>query len=98
MSPEYQRLRQTADRLYYRFNDVVDDKGAAAGLASEARNVVEDFDQQKKPRSIDDRVKRVIEQLGHIRADGAVIDSGDADDLRDRYEDLREELRGLDNY
>lgn len=98
MSPEYQNLRQVADKLYYRFNDVVDDKNAAAGLASDVRNVVEDFDQQKKPRSIDDRIKRVIDQLSNIRTDGAVMDSGDADDLRDRYEDLREELRGLDNY
>lgn len=98
MNPDYQRLRQVADRLYYRFNDVVDDKNAAASLAREVRNVVEDFDQQKKPRSIDDRVKNVIGQLEQIRSSGTAISPSDADDLRDRYEDLRRDLRDLENY
>ena len=98
MNPDYQRLRSEADKLFYRFKDVLDDPAAAGGLAGEVRNVVEDFEQNKKPRSIEDRIKRVIDHLERVRSEGSVISSGDADDLVDRYEDLRRELRKLDNY
>lgn len=98
MNDEYKQLRSIADKIYYRFNDVLDDSGAAGSLAGEVRNIVEDFEQQKNPRSIEDRIKRVIEHLKDIRSDGAVMDSRDADDLIDRYEDLRQDIRGLSNY
>lgn len=99
MSPEYQRLRQQADRLWHRFNDTVDDKDLARGLEKEIRAVVEDFEQGKKPRSIDDRVKRVLQLIHEFKDAGPeAMDFGDLDDLHDGYEDLRGELRDLDNY
>src|SRR3712207_5658899 len=99
MSPDYKRLRGEADRIYYRFNDVLDDKGAAGSLVSEVRNVVEDFDQQKKPRSIEDRIKRVQQQLRALDDQcSTAMDASDIDDLLDRYEELRQDLHDLDNY
>jgi hypothetical protein len=98
MNPEYKDLRIKADKIFYRCNDVLDDKGAAGSLTGEVRNVVEDFEQGKNPRSIEDRIKRIIEQLKDIRSQGQIMDTGDADDLIDRYEELREELRGMSNY
>lgn len=98
MSQDYKDLRSQADRIFYRFNDVLDDRGAAGSLASEVRNVVEDFDMQKAPRSVEDRIKRLVEQLKRVRSEGKIMDAGDADDLIDRYEELREQLRRLPNY
>jgi uncharacterized coiled-coil DUF342 family protein len=99
MSPDYQRLRQQADRLWHRFNDTVDNKDNARGLEQEIRAVVEDFEQNKKPRSIDDRVKRCLEQIHHFKDTGPdTMDFGDLDELHDGFEELREELRDLDNY
>ncbi|MDB5181619.1 MAG: hypothetical protein JWP13_382 [Candidatus Saccharibacteria bacterium] len=99
MSPDYQRLRSIADRIYNRFNDVVDNHSGARGIAGEVRNIVEDFEMNKKPRSIDDRVKRTIESLKQLRhGDSGTMDVGDIDELIDQYEDLRREIRSLDNY
>ena len=98
MNDEYKQLRGFADKIFYRFNDVLDDRNAAGGLAGEVRNVVEDFEQQKNPRSIEDRIKRLIDQLKAARSSGQIMDSGDADDLIDRYEELRQRIRELSNY
>lgn len=98
MSPEYQNLRGQADKIWFDFNDKVDDKSAAGGLEREIRGVVDDFEQQKNPRSIEDRVKRVIDQLEDMRSGGTVMDAGDADDLVDKFEELRQDLRRLPNY
>jgi hypothetical protein len=98
MNPDYKELRSQADRLHYRFNDVCDDKNAAAGMAGEVRNVVEDFEMNKSPRSIDDRVKRLLEELKRARSSGQPISSTDALDLIQHYEQLREELHRLPNY
>lgn len=99
MSPDYQNLRGVADKLFYRFKDVVDDTAAASGLAGEVRNIVEDFEMNKNPHSIEDRIKRVIESLKELRrGDSNTMDFGDVDELIDQYEDLRESLRDSDNY
>lgn len=98
MSPEYKALRSSADKLFYRFNDVCDDRAAAAGMASEVREVVEDFERNKNPHSIEDRVKRLIEELKRTRSAGHPISSGDADELVQHYEELRAEIRRLPNY
>lgn len=99
MDQNYQELRRQADRLWHRCNDCVDDKNAARSLLDETRNVVEDFEMNKKPRSIDDRIKRVIQELEELKRGGSeVMDFGDIDELRDGYEELREDLRKLPNY
>ncbi len=99
MDPNYQELRRQADRLFHRFNDCVDDKNATRQLQEELRDVVEDFEMNKKPRSIDDRIKQVLQKLEELKdGDGQSIDHGDIDELHDGYEDLREDLRKLPNY
>jgi hypothetical protein len=99
MNDDYKRLRERADHLFRRFNDTVDNGAAAGSLAAEIRNVVEDFEMSKSPRSIDDRVKRVMEGLDELKRSGPdTMDYGDIDELHDGYEDLRGELRDLDNY
>jgi hypothetical protein len=100
MNDDYQRLSREADKLFHYFNDVVDNHPAAARIASDAQNVREDFEQIKGPRSVEDRIKRVIEELKQLKHgnDGSTMDFGAIDDLIDKYEELREEVRDLDNY
>jgi hypothetical protein len=101
MDDDYQRLRQDADKLFYHFKDHVDDKSsdAAQSLEKDVRAIVDDFEAQKKPRSIEDRIKRVQQTLRSLdNAASPVMDAGDIDELVDQYEDLRQDLRELDNY
>lgn len=99
MNPEYQALRSIADKLFYRFKDVTDDRAASSSIASEVRNVVEDFEMNKNPHSIEDRVKRIIEGLRNIDDhSNSTMDSGHVDELTEAYEDLREHIRKLSNY
>lgn len=99
MNDDYKRLRQTAERIMYRFRDVTDDHAAARSIESDVRNVVEDFEMNKEPRSIDDRVKRIMAALEKLNdGDGQTIDHNDINELIDQYEELREDLRDLDNY
>ncbi len=99
MTDDYQRLHQQADRLYHRLKDVVDNHAAGDVVAADARNVAEDFEMNKQPRSIEDRVKRVTESLKQLeRGDGQTIDFNNLEELVDNYEELREEIRELDNY
>lgn len=99
MSPEYESLRSQADKLFYRFNDVVDDKAAAGALLGNVRNVVEEFEMNKNPHSIEDRVKNIIEEVKQIaRGETQIMDRGNAEELVHSYEKLREQIRGLPNY
>lgn len=99
MNDDYKRLRSQADRIWHRFNDDVDSRSAAAGIERNVREVVEDFERQREPRSIEDRIKTVIQQLKNLRETGPeTIDFGDIDEIVDQYEDLRRDLRDLENY
>jgi chaperonin cofactor prefoldin len=99
MNPEYQRLRDQADQLFHRFNDVVDDKGATGTLLGNIRNVVEEFEASKNPHSIEDRVKNIIEELKEFRSEGnQAMETGHAEELIADYEKLREQIRDLSNY
>lgn len=99
MSPDYKNLRGEADKLFYRFKNVVDDTAAASGLAGEVRGVVEDFDSNKNARFIEDRIKRLIESLKALRRSGSdTMDAGNVAELIDKYEELRQQVRKADNY
>jgi len=99
MDPNYQELRRQADRLFHRFNDCVDDKNVTRQLQEELRDVVEDLESNKKPRSVEDRIKRVLQELEELKdGDGQSIDYADIDELHDGYEELRADLRKLPNY
>ncbi|HSH18258.1 MAG TPA: hypothetical protein VK978_02650 [Candidatus Saccharimonadales bacterium] len=99
MNDDYKRLREEANELYHRFNDTVDDRVAAAGLKEDVRNIVEYFEMNKPPRSIEGYIKEVQQQIRSLdNQASAAMDADDLDELLDGYEDLREELRELDNY
>lgn len=101
MNAQYQELHRQADRLYHRFRDKVDqpDSDAMRRLEQELKQVVEDFESDRKPRSIEDRIKRVIGALDDLQHHGGtMIDFADADELHDQYEDMRRDLRKLPDF
>lgn len=97
MDPKYKALQQQADRLQYKMNDWIDDKGhpLGAALIKESREVREDLESNKPPRSVEDRVKRLIQ---HLRQDSPAISPEHAQSMENDYEDLRRSLRELPNY
>ncbi len=99
MNEDYGRLRVQAERLHYRFNDSVDDRQSSGQLKQDIRDIVDAFEMSKNPHSIEDMVKRVQQQLRSLdNAASPVMDAGDIDELVDGYEELRADLRELDNY
>jgi hypothetical protein len=97
MDPNYKPLHREADKLQHRVNDWIDDRGHPAGsaLLKESREVMEDIERNKAPRSVEDRIKRVQQ---YLRQDSPAISPDHAKTLEDDYEDLRRGLRSLPNY
>ncbi len=61
MNDDYRDIHEQAQRLYYQFKDTADNTGAAETreLQEQIVQVREDIEANKKPRSIEDRIKRV---------------------------------------
>jgi hypothetical protein len=99
MNAYYQSLRQEADQLFHKFNDVVDDRVATGGLKLELRDIVEWCEMEKNPHSIEDKIKHVDEELRQLSRSGVQeIDRGHVDMLIDMTEHLRENVRRMPNY
>lgn len=101
MKSEYKDIHNQAERLYFRFKDKVDQPDAPEmqALLREIREVAEDIESDKQPRSIEDRIKHVMSQLESLKhSGGTMMDASDADELQDGYEDIRNDLRELPNY
>lgn len=97
MDPNYKPLQKEADRLQHRMNDWIDDRNdpTGASLMREAREVMEDIESSKAPRSVEDRIKRVQRLL---QQDTPAISPEHAKTMEDEFEDLRRRLRDLPNY
>ncbi len=101
MNEDYDDIHEQAQRLYYQFKDTVDNTATPEmrELQEQIIQVREDIEANKKPRSIEDRIKRVQDLLHDIRENGAALmDPGDAEELYEAYKDLREQVRELPNY
>lgn len=101
MNANYKPLQQRADRLQYRLHDCIDDDSVAAGQQASqmARNVREEIEANKPPRSIESRITQLQRQLEAIKSHPSpVMSPQDAHNLLEDYEDLRREVRRLPNY
>lgn len=102
MNPsQYARARNQAEDLEYKLKDLLDDKNnsSAQALLSGAKAILEDFESQKNPRSIEDKVRRIIDQLESLsRQKQEVIDYRHADLIQNGYARMRQDLRNFDNY
>lgn len=101
MDPKYKELQKQADSLHSRYlgmRDAPDDQ-LAVWLDKQTKEIREDLEQGKAPRSVETRVLEVLKQLEHAKSEPSpAISQQDAGALRSEYEHLREKLRGLSNY
>ncbi len=97
MDPKYKAMHQQADRLQHKMNDWIDDRSLPAGsaLLRESREVMEDLESNRPPRSVEDRIKRLKQ---HLQQESPAISPDHAKAMEDAYEDLRREVRELPNY
>lgn len=85
-----------AIEMQYKLRDYIDDPShnVVDELKNEVQRLTDEIESQKNPRSIEDRVKQIIKLLESAEETTA-ISQGHLDDLRDRCEDLRQDLRKL---
>ncbi len=101
MDPNYKPLQQQADKIHHKCMDVLDDKSnpLAQLLERETKEIREDLERNKGPRTVEDRIKRVQRDLERAKDQPvSALSPDDADLLFDSYEQLREGLRRLPNY
>jgi ppGpp synthetase/RelA/SpoT-type nucleotidyltranferase len=101
MNPAYKALHQQADRLYYKYMAIVDDKHdpSADSTQHEAKEVVEDIEMSRPPRAIEDRVRRVEQLLEKCRSgQSQMMTPQDAASLIHDYEQFRVMVRRMPNY
>jgi hypothetical protein len=101
MNQEYKEARQHAEHLMHRVQDLINNPSHPLGseLLHETHQLVEDFEMNKNPRSIEDRIKLIGHTLEHIRHEGdKVMDFNHVDTFRRDYEHLQMELRKFSNY
>jgi plasmid stabilization system protein ParE len=101
MNAAYKPIHQQADRLHHKTEAMIDDRSnpMAETISREARNILEDIESDKGPRSVEDRIKRLQQQLERLKdTPTSAISANDADSLQDSYEQLRGQLRRLSNY
>lgn len=101
MNANYKPLQQRADRLQYRLQDCIDNgtDNLSRQAMQIARDVREDIESNKAPRSIEARIIQLQRRLEEIKAQpSAAMTPRDAGSLLEDYEDLRRVVRGLPNY
>lgn len=101
MDQNYKAIHQQADKLFYKYKSIVDDK--TDHLANEAeheiKEIVECIEMNKAPRMIEDRIRGVQKMMEQVRAGRSqMMTPEDAALLIREYEHLREQLRRLPNY
>jgi hypothetical protein len=67
---------------------------AAKQLKSEVQRLTDEIEVKKNPRSLEDRVKNILNLTDKAQAAG-IIDHHHADDLEDTCRDLQQQLRKL---
>ncbi len=101
MDEDYKSIHRQADKLHHKCKDLIDDQSnpLARLLERETMEVREDIEQNKEPRSVEDRIKRLQRELERAKdQETGAISPQDADHLFDEYEQMRGDLRGLSNY
>ena len=101
MDQNYKAIHQQADKLFYKFQDIVDDKtdAMASSAQHEIKEIVECIEMNKAPRFVEDRVREVQKMMEKVRAgESHMMTPEDAAFLIHEYEQLRKQLRSLPNY
>ena len=99
--PLFEQMRHQADQLHFKFKDFIvgSAPNSMAGLEHEVRELVEDFEKHKHPRTIEARIKAIqiaLKQASHIPHGD--INYHEFDYLYDAYEHMRRALREFHSY
>lgn len=91
-----QEIYKQAVAMQLKFRDYRDDRNHTLNrqLENEFQRLVDEIEMQKNPRSLEDRVKRLIGVLNSVDGSPA-ISNRDVDELKDRCENIRDSLRKL---
>ena len=101
MDAPYQPFRQQAVDLQHRLHDSLDDHNhpLAHVLQREVTELVNDFESNRNPRSVEERIKQIQHGLIQMRAQGdTVMDYNQNQSLHHSYEQMRENVRRLPHY
>lgn len=100
--PQYHPLYQKAIDLNNKFNDFTGGNHGhpeAAALQHEVRQLIEDVEVKKNPRTIENRIKTIQHQLKQSQnMSHSYMDYNHYDYLHDNYEFMRRDLRKFNNY
>lgn len=101
MDPQYQALHQTAEKLWYRLQDICEDRNQplAQTLMQQTKDVADHIAANKAPRDIEDRIYTVEKSLEQTRQlQGAVLNDNNYNEMHGDYERLRSQIRQLPTY
>lgn len=89
-------IYKQAISMQFKFRDYRDDKDhpLSKQLDTEIQRLTDEIENQKNPRSLEDRVKQIIRLLESVDGTPA-MSNGHVDDLKDRCESIRDDLRKL---
>jgi hypothetical protein len=100
--PMYDPLRNQAIQLHRKVQDFIGNDYAhpsASMLQREVRELQEDFETGKHPRSIEGRIKTIQNQLRQTQnIQNSYMNYNEFDYLHDNFEEMRMTLRKLNNY
>jgi hypothetical protein len=91
-----QDIYKQAVAMQFKFRDYRDDKAHPLNrqLETEIQRLVDEIEMQKNPRTLEDRVRQLIRVLEGVDGSPA-ISNQHVDDLKDRCERIRDDLRKL---
>ena len=101
MNQLYKDAHHQADKLFYKYQDIVDDMqdGFANETKREIKEIVECIEMDRPPRFVEERIRHVEQLLEKVRAGQShMMTPEDAAYLIREYEQLRVQLRRMPNY
>ena len=101
MDQHYKAAHKQAESLKNKAIDMLDDKthAHARTLVSGAQEIMQHLQVKLNPRSIEDKIKRLVRHLEEMKREGDVVmDFQHIDFLKRQYEELGAEMRQFDNY
>ncbi len=90
------QIYKQAIQLQFKFRDYVDQPNnpAMVNLRDQIQALTDDIEMKKNKLSLEDRVKTIIRILDSADGSGG-MDDNHVDDLKDRSNDLRNDIRNL---
>lgn len=91
-----ENIYKQAVNLQFKSRDYCDDQNHPKyrQLKNDIQRLVDEIEMKKNPRTLEDRVQQLIRQLNNMDGSTAMSDHH-VYDLKDRCEDLRDDLRKL---